>query len=171
MLGVGTFPGFLCAHRAADPFHSFPDSTELCKQRVRSAAIVVQMLLTRVGDPVELAGALGLDGGVPDFLKVGERGVHHAGTRYVETLGTFVQGLDDFIAMPRLFRQQPQYKELQIDGSQFSTHAEGSATHVAIHEPPAKVAKAATPMMSSKKMLCTAMHAISRYVVKPILRY
>src|ERR1700676_2508567 len=169
MLGVGTFPGFLCAHRAADPFHSFPDSTELCKQRVRGAAIVVQMLLTRVGDAVELAGALGLDGGVPDFLKVGESGVHHAGTRYVETLGAFVQGLDDFIAMARLFRQQPQYKELQIDGGQFSAHAEGSAAHVAFYEPPAKVAKAATPMMAPKEMVYTVMHAISRYSVKHIL--
>src|SRR6266851_9341896 len=101
------------------------------------------MLLALVGDVIELAGALDLDGGVPDFLEVGERGVHHAGTRYVKTPGAFVQGLDDFIAMARLFRQQPQYKELQIDGGQFSAHAEGSAAHPAFHEPPAEMAKAA----------------------------
>jgi len=73
--------------------------------------------------------------------------------------------------MARLFSQQPQYKELQIDRSQFSAHAEGSVAHVAFHEPPAEVAKAATPMMSPKKMVYTMMHAISRYIVKHILRY
>ena len=70
MVGVGAFPSFLCAHRTADPVHAFADSAELRKQRVHSAAIVVQVLLTRVGDVVELAGAFDLDGGVPDFLEV-----------------------------------------------------------------------------------------------------
>jgi len=32
------------------------------------------VFLARVGDVVELAGAFDLDGGVPDFLEVGESG-------------------------------------------------------------------------------------------------
>ena len=48
---------------------------------IRGAAIALQVLLARVGDVVELAGAVGLDGGVADFLEIGEGGVDHAGAR------------------------------------------------------------------------------------------
>src|SRR3979411_2384723 len=146
MPGGGFGAGFFGVHRTAYSLHAFADSTELRKQRVRRAAIVLQVLLTRVGDVVELAGAVDLDSGMPDFFEIRERGVDHAGTRYVKTLGAFVQGLDDFVAMAGLFREQPQYQELKVDGAQFSPHTEGPAAHVPAHEPPAKRTEPAAPM-------------------------
>src|ERR1700733_3305257 len=70
-------------------------------------ATLVQMLLARLGDVVELAGALRLDGGMPDLFQIGEGGIDHARTRDVEPLGALVQGLDDFVAMARLLGEQP----------------------------------------------------------------
>src|SRR4030081_3896829 len=116
------------------------------------------MLLTRVGDVVELAGAVDLDGGMPDFFEVRERRVDHTGTRYVKALGAFVQRFDDFVAMAGLFSQQPQYQELKIDRGQFSAHTEGPAAHVAAHESSAKMTEPATAMMAPKVKVEPMMH-------------
>jgi hypothetical protein len=42
----------------------------------------------RVGDSIELAGALSFDRRVVDFLEIGERGIHHARARAVEAART-----------------------------------------------------------------------------------
>jgi hypothetical protein len=84
--------GFLGAHCAPHPIHALADAAELRKQRVcRRRAILLQVLAARIGDVVELAGSVGLDGGMPDFLEVGERGIDHPGTRHVKALGALVQ--------------------------------------------------------------------------------
>jgi hypothetical protein len=72
--------------------------------------------------------------------------------------------------MAGFLRQQPQNKKLQIDGGQFSAHAEGSAAHFVAHEPPAQVTETAAPMTSAEEKMDMMMHFISRYVVKRILR-
>ena len=119
-----------------------------------AARLLVQVLLARLGDVIELAGAIGLDGGVADLLEVGERGVHHAGARDVEALGALVQRLDDFVAVAWFFGEQSQYQQLQVDGGQFSAHAEAAAAHAAaFHEAPAEVAEAVTAVMPAKEVM------------------
>src|ERR1700734_4403358 len=105
ILGVA-LAGLLCMHRSTQAVHALTHPLELSKQGLRPVAMLAQMLLARLGDVVELAGAFRLDRGMPDLFQIGERGVDPARARDVEPLGALVQGFDDFVAMPRLLVEQ-----------------------------------------------------------------
>ena len=60
------------------------------KYGVGSGAVLLEVVSTRLSDVIELASTVGLDDGVADLLQVRQGGVHHAGTRYVKTLGPLV---------------------------------------------------------------------------------
>src|SRR5277367_53208 len=147
ILGVAP-AGLFGMHRPTQAVHALAHPLELPEQGLRPVPMLLEMLFARLGDVMELAVALRLDRGMPDLFQVGEGGVDHARTRYVEPLGALVHGLDDFVAMARLLGEQPEDEELQIDGGQFSAHAEGAPAHVASHEPPAEVAKPVPAVMT-----------------------
>ncbi len=143
---------------AAHVFHAPRHPTELREQRVGDGAVLLQILPAKLGDVVELARALDFNRRMPEFLEVRQGGVDHAGTRDVKAFGALIQRPDDFVAMPRLVREQPQDHQLQIDGRELAAHAEGLAAHPApIHESPAEPPQSAMP--AAKKMMQMTMHS------------
>src|SRR5450631_475322 len=58
-------------HGAAYAIHALADARELSKQGVGTGAMFLEVLSTGLRDVIALAIAVGLNGGVADFLEVG----------------------------------------------------------------------------------------------------
>src|SRR5262249_40232890 len=56
------------------------------------------------------------------LLQIGERGIHHAGARGIETTGQLLERLDDLVAMSGTLGEQRQNDELQIIGAELAAH-------------------------------------------------
>src|SRR5581483_3717789 len=102
-------------------------------------AVGIKVSPTRFAELVTLAGGFQLHGHVAEFLQVRQRGVDHARAWAIEAVGARFQFLDQFIAVPRLLRDQREQQELQIVG------AELPAAHQIVEPPEAAESSVPAP--------------------------
>ncbi len=148
----------LLRHRFAQPLHLEADPLDLRDGGVDAVPMLGEMRAALLGQAIELARALDVDGGVADLLEIGQRWINHAGARHVEAVGKIVEGLDDLVAVARLLRDERKDHELQVLGRELAAAAEAvSAAFEIVSEAAGKAAPAA-PMAATGEMVCEPGH-------------
>ena len=106
------------AGRGADGGHALENVID-------RGAVVFELLLPFLGDGVELACALGGDGGQAGLLEEGEHGVDDAGAGGVGAAELLFDGLDQFVAVAGLLGDEVEEEVAEVVGAEDPA---GSAT-------------------------------------------